>query len=132
MLMYIGSFITKNWFWPWKKLHLHYVFCCATIRQGHLFLLCFSVAHPPACLSFAESSWVRAGFDTQQLKKKQFLILVLLRHSHPTHSSAHDPFPRSPFSCVLPTVSSPQHSQQKLYAFLIPSAGLPPWMTCST
>lgn len=59
--------------------------------QGHLFSLHFSAAHPPACLSFADSSWVQAGFGMQELKKRQFLILFSLQLSHHPHSSAHDP-----------------------------------------
>lgn len=67
---------------------------------------------------FAGSSWMSETSDTQELKEteeKAACYLALVWFAHPTLSATHDLFPRSPFSCVLPTVSTWQHSQQKLY-----------------
>lgn len=73
-------------------------FCCSSSR---LSLICCE-------------HLLQASFDTRKLKEATcYLLFVWLLHSTP--SSTPDSFPRSLFSCVLPTVSTPQHSQQKLY-----------------
>lgn len=51
-------------------------------KTGSLVFLCVSL--PPACLSFAGNSWVRAGFDTHGLKEEELVILVLIRLPLPT------------------------------------------------
>lgn len=84
----------------------------SVVGQGHSIWLCF-----------CKASRCKNASTHRNLRKKKHFLFFCRSAALPIHQPA-VLFPRSPFSCALPTVCTLQHPQQKLYALVIPFAGL--------